>query len=61
MSEEVLQREAGESAQQWYDRLMHLSLGENEAATEGSVLELIARLRRQAARLAKDEENVRVA
>ncbi|MFL5240836.1 MAG: hypothetical protein ACJ8FY_01895 [Gemmataceae bacterium] len=61
MSAEVLKREPGESAQHWYDRLMGMDLWEDPLAREEPILELIARLRRQAARLAKDEEKAWVA
>ena len=61
MSEEVLKREPGESAQHWYDRLMSMDLWQDQVVSEEAILELIARLRRQAARLAKDEERARVA
>ena len=61
MSEEVLQREPGETAQHWYNRLMNLNLWEYDFGSQTALLELIARLRRRAARLAKDEEAARVA
>jgi hypothetical protein len=61
MSEEVLQREPGETAQHWYNRLMGLNPWEHDFGSQTALLELIARLRRQAARLAKDEEASRVA
>jgi hypothetical protein len=40
---------------------MSMDLWQDQVVSEEAIFELIARLRRQAARLAKDEERARVA